>query len=93
MKNVRAFHLKFLVFGGEIFSIFEYACFRNGHEKRHLLDTWFKLPWSLLSRVLNTGLIFGQMGIFKGRVKVPQEVFFWPGFDTLNYFLIRYITE
>ena len=31
MKNIRVFYLKiFSVFGGEIFYIFEKACFRNG---------------------------------------------------------------
>ena len=29
-KNIRVFHLKCSGFGGEIFYIFEYACFRNG---------------------------------------------------------------
>ena len=31
MKNIRIFYLKnFHFFGGEIFNIFEQACFRNG---------------------------------------------------------------
>ena len=29
MKYIRVFYLKFSVFGGEIFYIFEQACFRN----------------------------------------------------------------
>ena len=29
MKNIRSFYLKIFIFGGEIFSIFEKACFRN----------------------------------------------------------------
>ena len=30
MKNIIIFYLKIFIFGGKIFSICEYACFRNG---------------------------------------------------------------
>ena len=40
MKNIRIFIWKLLVFGGEIFNIFEYACFRNAkHQKKERWGT------------------------------------------------------
>ena len=37
MKNIRFFNLKISLFGGKIFSIFEYACLRNRIKKQAVL--------------------------------------------------------
>ena len=37
MKNIRIFIWKLSVFGGEIFNIFEYACFRNGDKRYRMV--------------------------------------------------------
>ena len=39
MKTIRSFYLKIFIFGGEIFSIFEKACFRNNILHIAITDT------------------------------------------------------
>ena len=42
MKNVSVIYLKLLVFGGEVFYIFEQACFRNEWNIRtRIKGTWY----------------------------------------------------
>ena len=47
MKNIRFFYLKFSFFGGKIFSIFEWASFRNGKEpnRTFLIEKDEKCGW------------------------------------------------
>ena len=43
-EKYQNFYLKTLsVFGGEIFNIFEKACFCNGNEYLHRTDSWCRL--------------------------------------------------
>ena len=47
MKNIRFFYLKnFHFFGGKIFSIFEWACFRNVDFSPYLKLRYSQLYWS-----------------------------------------------
>ena len=54
MKNIRIFICKLTVFGGEIFNIFERACFRDGYLSSGYMYIVFALREIPILKDLNT---------------------------------------
>ena len=45
MKKISEFLSEFFIFGGKIFSIFEWACFRNGTVERVKVEVSIRHIW------------------------------------------------